>query len=41
MSVRGGDVYKIAEKTIKKADLVDNGDGTVSDRANKNNVGKK
>ena len=35
MSVRGGDVYKIAEKTVKKADLVDNGDGTVSDRANK------
>ena len=34
MSVRGGDVYKIAEKKIKKADLVDNGDGTVSDRAN-------
>ena len=34
MSVRGGDVYKIAEKTVKKADLVDNGDGTVSDRAN-------
>ncbi len=25
MSVRGGDVYKIAEKKIKKADLVDNG----------------
>jgi len=34
MSVRGGDVYKIAEIKIKKADLVDNGDGTVSDRAN-------